>query len=88
MHTLTAAPTTKAHWLARYRRLADVVSGLSPDDPRFPVILQLLKDCEGHERGGHDQRFIQTAKQIVTLMTLPTSLPLPHNSEPPHAPPM
>ena len=81
---MTASPTTKAHWLARYRRLADVVSSLSPEDPRFRVITQLLNDCERHERAGQDQRFIQTAKQIVTLMTLPTPLHPPHDIEPPH----
>lgn len=84
--TKPATPTTKAHWLARYRRLADVTSPLSPDDPRFRIIVQLLNDCEHHERAGNDQRFIDTAKQIVNLMTLPTSPSLPNDIEPPHPP--
>lgn len=85
MNTTLQTPTTRAHWLARWRRLADVIMGLTDDDPRYPAVMALLQDCERHERAANEAGFIRTATQIVTLMTLPTPPTLPMDIEPPQS---
>lgn len=81
---MISASTTQSHWLARYRRLAAVLSGLTGEDPRFPTIMTLLQECEQHERANNDEAFIRTAKEIVQLVGLPTPPSIPTDMTPLH----
>lgn len=60
-------------WLKRFRRLAGLTSGITGDDPRFPSIIQLLDQCEEAYVQGHDDAFIQCARQVAALVNAPVS---------------
>ena len=60
-------------WLKRFRRLAEVTAGITGDDPRFPSIMRLLDQCEEAYVQGHDDAFIQSARQVAALVNAPGS---------------
>ena len=60
-------------WLKRFRRLAELTSGITGDDPRFSSIMQLLNQCDEAYVHGQDDAFIQSARQVAALVDAPVS---------------
>ena len=60
-------------WLKRFRRLAELTSGITGDDPRFPSIMQLLTQCDEAYVRSQDDAFIQCARQVAALVNAPVS---------------
>lgn len=60
-------------WLKRFRRLADLTSGITGENPRFSSIMQLLDQCEKAYLQGHDDAFIQHARHVAALINAPVS---------------
>lgn len=60
-------------WLKRFRRLAELTSGITGDDPRFSSIMQLLNQCDEAYVHGQDDAFIQSARQVAALVNAPVS---------------
>ncbi|CAI4031612.1 hypothetical protein DNFV4_02031 [Nitrospira tepida] len=60
-------------WLKRFRRLAELTAGITSNDPRFPSSMRLLDQCEEAYVQGHDDAFIQCARQVTALVNAPVS---------------
>ncbi|WP_238590486.1 hypothetical protein [Nitrospira moscoviensis] len=62
-------------WFKRFRRLAELTSGITGDDPRFSSIMRLLDQCEEAYVQGHEYAFIQHARRVAALVNAPVSTP-------------
>jgi hypothetical protein len=60
-------------WLKRFRRLAQLTSGITGNDPRFPSFMQLLSQCDEAYVRGDDDAFLQSARQVAALVNAPVS---------------
>lgn len=64
----TGAPQTHQLWLKRFERIRDLTATLPPEDPRFPIIIGLIDQCDAHYQRRDEHAFITTGKRIAALM--------------------
>ena len=62
------APTTSQEWLAVWRELAEVSSGLTKDDPRLEGVLRWLNICDTAFTLGSWPGFCEAAEQARKIM--------------------
>jgi hypothetical protein len=55
-------------WLAEWRRLAELTSGISSYDPRLPVILEALNRCDDAFLAGDFLAFKRAATRVEGAM--------------------
>ncbi|MCS6328066.1 MAG: hypothetical protein H8K06_13400 [Nitrospira sp.] len=71
--TALTTPSTPAIWLQRFKRLAQLTASLTDDDPRFPIVMTLLHNCEAHYHTNNHELFVEAGKRIRALMESPIS---------------
>ena len=55
-------------WSPTWRELAALTSGLTADDPRLPVVMAVLNQCDDAYLGGNWVAFRQAAEQVRSAM--------------------
>ena len=55
-------------WLAAWRELAALTSGLTVDDPRLPVVMDALNECDNGYLSGNWVAFRQAAARVRSAM--------------------
>ncbi len=63
---LPALPT--GDWHATWQELAALTFGLTPDDPRLPIVMAALNQCDEAYRNGHWVAFCHAAEQVRRAM--------------------
>ncbi|MEO7862434.1 MAG: hypothetical protein ABIU05_18780 [Nitrospirales bacterium] len=58
-------------WLQEWRRLAAITAGLGPDDPRLPLVLTHLDECDEAFLNGHVATFTRAAVKVEQVMQQP-----------------
>lgn len=58
----------KRDWLAAWRELAALTSGLTAGDPRLPVVMAVLNQCDDAYLGGNWVAFRHAAEQVRSAM--------------------
>jgi hypothetical protein len=62
------AVLVQGDWLAAWRELAALTSGLTADDPRLPVVMAVLNQCDDAYLGGNWVAFRHAAEQVRSAM--------------------
>jgi hypothetical protein len=57
-------PQTKPAWFQAWRELADLTYGITGDDPRFPVVINILDECDNAFLRGDGFAFERAAEQV------------------------
>jgi hypothetical protein len=59
----------KRDWLPTWRELATLTSGLTADDPQFPVVMVELNACDDAYLSGNWTAFRQAAARVRSAVT-------------------
>jgi len=55
-------------WSPTWRELATLTSGLTADDPRLPVVMAALKECDNAWLSGNWEAFCHAAARVRSAM--------------------
>jgi hypothetical protein len=59
---------TGIDWLAAWRKVAALTSGLTADDPRLPIVMAILNECDNAFLRGDWSAFERAAGQVRTAI--------------------